>query len=111
MSWQVTKRDDPDAVKVEALSSVAAEGESIYVKVISVKTEEDGSVKVGCSLKYVSQGDGRDLDPNNLQLEKLQAKPAWQAPKKATSSFLCFHLKRANEFFFEASFTLSIVEE
>ncbi|OAE24828.1 hypothetical protein AXG93_4242s1000 [Marchantia polymorpha subsp. ruderalis] len=63
---EVTKRDDPDAVKVEALSSVAAEGESIYVKVISVKTEEDGSVKVGCSLNLWNPSSSAGTDKRNL---------------------------------------------
>ncbi|KAJ7289970.1 hypothetical protein O6H91_Y301400 [Diphasiastrum complanatum] len=79
---EITKKDDSDELKVQAISSVVEEGDEVWVKVISVKHEEDGSVKVGCSLKYVSQSDGRDLDPNNVQHEQQQSRPTWQAPQK-----------------------------
>ncbi|CAM6128870.1 unnamed protein product [Calypogeia fissa] len=80
---EVTDRKDSDEEKVKAISSVVGEGEQVWVKVISVQQEDDGGkVKVGCSLKLVSQGDGKDLDPNNLQLEKHQSKGPWQGQKK-----------------------------
>lgn len=50
---------------------------------ISLKEGEGGGgPKVGCSLKLVSQADGRDLDANNLILDKHERKPAWQQPQK-----------------------------
>ena len=83
---QVTRRDDSEEAKVQALASVAGEGEQVWIKVISVKHEDDGSTKVSCSMKYVSQGDGRDLDPNNVQLEQQQSRPPWQEPQKVLAS-------------------------
>jgi hypothetical protein len=51
--------------------------------VISIKEGEGGGPpKMACSLKLVSQADGRDLDPNNLILDKYERKPAGQEPKK-----------------------------
>ena len=82
--FQVTKRDDSEEAKVKALSSVVNEGEQVWIKVISLKVE-DGSTKVGCSMKYVSQGDGTDLDPNNIQAEKQQSRPSWKEPQKVST--------------------------
>jgi hypothetical protein len=51
--------------------------------VISLKEGEGGGPpKLACSLKLVSQADGRDLDPNNLILDKDGRRPAGQEPKK-----------------------------
>lgn len=85
--FQVTNRDDSEEAKVKALSSVADEGEQVWVKVVSVQVEEDGKTKIGCSMKYVNQGNGEDLDPNNIQAEKNQARPSWKEPQKV-SAFL-----------------------
>lgn len=79
---EVTNRDDSEEAKVKALSSVADEGEQVWVKVVSVQVEEDGKTKIGCSMKYVNQGNGEDLDPNNIQAEKNQARPSWKEPQK-----------------------------
>jgi len=79
---QVTKRDDPDEAKVEALRGVAGEGEKVWVKVISVVHDpERGAPKVGCSMKLVSQSDGADKDPSNLKLAE-QSKPQSRGPQK-----------------------------
>lgn len=86
--FQVTNRDDSEEAKVKALSSVASEGEQVWVKVISVNVEENGNTKIGCSMKYVRQGDGEDLDPNNIQAEKQQSRPAWKEPQKVSTSLL-----------------------
>jgi hypothetical protein len=52
-------------------------------QVISLKEGEGGGPpKLACSLKLVSQADGRDLDPNNLILDKDGRRPAGQEPKK-----------------------------
>eukprot|EP00850_Spirogloea_muscicola_P001584 SM000006S19349 [mRNA] locus=s6:188989:190097:- [translate_table: standard] len=74
---EVTRRDDADAAKVEALAAVAAEGDQVWVKVIAIK-HDDGGAKLSCSIKYVSQKDGADLDANNVELEQQQARPPWQ---------------------------------
>eukprot|EP00898_Chlorokybus_atmophyticus_P003743 jgi/Chlat1/436/Chrsp103S01017 len=79
--YEVAKRDADDAAKVAALSQVVAEGESIWVKVVSVK-DEGGNVKVGCSIKFVNQTDGHDLDPTGLKLEEQQSKPTFGGRKK-----------------------------
>ena len=50
---------------VEDASQVVAKGEKVWVKVIKVDEAEE---RIGLSMKYVSQGDGRDLDANNVQL-------------------------------------------
>ncbi|GAQ77558.1 hypothetical protein KFL_000010070 [Klebsormidium nitens] len=80
---EVTRKDDAEDAKVDALRGVATEGDHVWVKVISLKEGEGGGgPKVGCSLKLVSQADGRDLDANNLILDKHERKPAWQQPQK-----------------------------
>lgn len=61
---------------------MAGEGEEVWIKVISVKQEEEGNTKIGCSMKYVNQGSGVDADPNNVQLEQQQSRPSWQEPQK-----------------------------
>jgi len=47
--------------------------EKVWVKVIEVSP--DGQ-KISLSMKYVSQGDGRDLDPNGVALEGDKARKA-----------------------------------
>jgi len=59
-------RDDSDEEKIAALQGVVSLEERIWVKVVEVTGDERG-LRIGCSMKLVSQGDGRDLDPNNLQ--------------------------------------------
>lgn len=71
---------------MKALSSVASEGEQVWVKVISVNVDENENTKIGCSMKYVRQGDGEDLDPNNIQAEKQQSRPAWKEPQKVSTN-------------------------
>lgn len=80
---EVTKRDDPDELKVEAIAAVAGEGDQVWVKVISVR-QEGANVKVGCSLKFVSQSTGEDLDPNNVKLEQQQSRGNREEPKRVT---------------------------
>eukprot|EP00793_Prasinoderma_coloniale_P006378 PRCOL_00001208-RA len=59
-------RGATDEEKIEALQEVAKTGESVYVKVIGVGTDEQGRLKIACSMRVVSQSDGTDKDPNNL---------------------------------------------
>ncbi len=37
----------------------------VWVKVVEVRDDGSGQPKVNCSMKIVSQEDGRDLDPTN----------------------------------------------
>eukprot|EP00271_Cylindrocystis_brebissonii_P019185 TRINITY_DN573_c0_g2_i1.p1 TRINITY_DN573_c0_g2~~TRINITY_DN573_c0_g2_i1.p1 ORF type:complete len:642 (-),score=166.07 TRINITY_DN573_c0_g2_i1:333-2183(-) len=80
--YEVTKRDDSDENKVSALRGVAVEGDSVFVKVISIKEDESGNAKIGASMKLVEQRDGADKDPSNTQLEAQQSKPPWQERAK-----------------------------
>ncbi|XP_012538556.1 nucleolar protein of 40 kDa isoform X2 [Monomorium pharaonis] len=48
------------------VAEVLQKGERIWCKVISVG--EDG--KVGLSMKHVNQGNGTDLDPNGIELQR-----------------------------------------
>lgn len=80
---EVTDREDPDVKKVQAIAAIAGEGDQVWVKVISLK-DEGGNVKIGCSLKLVSQSTGQDLDPSNVKLEQQQPKGNRQEPKKVT---------------------------
>ncbi|KAF8927191.1 Nucleolar protein of 40 kDa [Dissophora ornata] len=45
------------------VSDVVTQGDHVWVKVISLQDD-----KIALSMKYVSQGDGSDLDPNLVQL-------------------------------------------
>lgn len=58
-----------------ALSSVAGEGESVWVKVVSIKEEDTERPRIGVSMKLVNQRDGSDKDPNNLKLGEHQNRP------------------------------------
>ncbi|KZC06695.1 PREDICTED: nucleolar protein of 40 kDa-like [Dufourea novaeangliae] len=51
---------------VENVAEVLQRGERVWCKVISVG--DDG--KVGLSMKYVNQGNGTDLDPNGVDLQR-----------------------------------------
>ncbi|GAB5359463.1 hypothetical protein AAMO2058_000546300 [Amorphochlora amoebiformis] len=50
--------------RVEEAEEVVQVGEEVFVKVVKVQ-EEGGRVKIGLSLKDVSQDNGRDLNPSN----------------------------------------------
>lgn len=51
---------------VDNVAEVLQRGDRVWCKVISVA--EDG--KIGLSMKYVNQGNGTDLDPNGIELQK-----------------------------------------
>jgi hypothetical protein len=63
---------------VEKVDEILAVGEAVFVKVISL---DDG--KVALAMKYVSQGDGRDLDKNQVQLEMDRQRHAKRGPGEA----------------------------
>lgn len=51
---------------VDNVAEVLQKGERVWCKVISVA--EDG--KIGLSMKHVNQGNGKDLDPNGIELQR-----------------------------------------
>ncbi|KAF9584578.1 Nucleolar protein of 40 kDa [Lunasporangiospora selenospora] len=54
---------------VEKVSDVVSVGDTVWVKAISLQDD-----KIALSMKYVSQGDGEDLDPNLVQLTSAEDK-------------------------------------
>lgn len=50
-------------LQVDKVEDVVSKGDKVFVKVVEIKETERGA-KVSLSLKYASQGDGRDRDPN-----------------------------------------------
>ncbi|XP_011881876.1 PREDICTED: nucleolar protein of 40 kDa-like [Vollenhovia emeryi] len=59
-------RTQVSTAHVDNVAEVLQKGERVWCKVISVG--EDG--KVGLSMKHVNQGDGTDLDPNGVELQR-----------------------------------------
>ncbi|XP_011159394.1 nucleolar protein of 40 kDa [Solenopsis invicta] len=59
-------RTQVSTAHVDNVAEVLQKGERVWCKVISVG--EDG--KVGLSMKYVNQGNGTDLDPNGVELQR-----------------------------------------
>lgn len=59
-------RTQVSSVYVDNVAEVLQKGERVWCKVISVA--EDG--KIGLSMKHVNQGNGTDLDPNGVELQK-----------------------------------------
>ncbi|KAF9090766.1 Nucleolar protein of 40 kDa [Mortierella sp. AD031] len=53
----------------EKISDVVAVGDQVWVKVTSLQDD-----KIALSMKYVSQGNGQDLDPNLVQLTGAEDK-------------------------------------
>ncbi|XP_076290197.1 zinc finger CCHC domain-containing protein 17 [Lasioglossum baleicum] len=52
--------------RVDDVAQVLQKGERVWCKVISMA--DDG--KIGLSMKYVNQGNGTDLDPNGVELQR-----------------------------------------
>ncbi|CAL7948576.1 unnamed protein product [Xylocopa violacea] len=64
-------RSQVSSAHVDNVAEVLQKGERVWCKVISIG--DDG--KIGLSMKYVNQGNGTDLDPNGVQLQRdLQKK-------------------------------------
>lgn len=51
---------------VDDVAEILQKGERVWCKVISIA--EDG--KIGLSMKHVNQGNGTDLDPNGIELQR-----------------------------------------
>ena len=62
-------RDVDDEEKIRVISGVVAEGDDVWVKVVDVETTDGAPPRVSLSMKNVDQGNGEDLDPNNLNYE------------------------------------------
>ena len=62
-------RDADDEEKIRVISGVVAEGDDVWVKVVEVETADGAPPRVSLSMKNVDQGNGVDLDPNNLNYE------------------------------------------
>ena len=60
---------EDDAERVATLQEVVGDvRQSVMVKVVElVEDEQRGGMKIGCSMKLVSQRDGADLDPGNVK--------------------------------------------
>ncbi|GFN78750.1 nucleolar protein of 40 kda [Plakobranchus ocellatus] len=64
------------SVRIEDPSEMLAKGEKVYCKVIGMEGEGE---KISLSMKVVNQTTGKDLDPNNVQLEQDSKKRRqWQ---------------------------------
>ncbi|XP_022091743.1 nucleolar protein of 40 kDa-like [Acanthaster planci] len=56
------------SARVEDVSEVLALGDRVFCKVISLG--EDDNSKISLSMKFVDQGQGKDLDPNLVQMKQ-----------------------------------------
>ncbi|XP_029661093.1 nucleolar protein of 40 kDa-like [Formica exsecta] len=59
-------RSQVSSAHVDNVADILQKGERVWCKVISVA--EDG--KIGLSMKHVNQGNGMDLDPNGVELQR-----------------------------------------
>uniref|UniRef100_A0A1B6MHV7 S1 motif domain-containing protein n=1 Tax=Graphocephala atropunctata TaxID=36148 RepID=A0A1B6MHV7_9HEMI len=77
-------RSQISSSNVDDATEVLQRGERVWCKVISIS--EDG--KIGLSMKVVNQGNGRDLDPNGVQIhqdeQKRKTMPLGGGRKKIT---------------------------
>jgi predicted RNA-binding protein with RPS1 domain len=62
-------RDTEDEEKEAIISGIVAEGDEVYVKVVDVEKVDGAPPRVSLSMKSVDQGNGEDLDPNNLSYD------------------------------------------
>ncbi|XP_047350426.1 nucleolar protein of 40 kDa-like [Vespa velutina] len=66
---------------VDDVTEILQKGERVWCKVISVN--DDG--KIGLSMKHVNQGNGTDLDPNGVELQRdMQKKKAYVPQQRKT---------------------------
>ncbi|XP_032664669.1 nucleolar protein of 40 kDa-like [Odontomachus brunneus] len=59
-------RSQVSSTHVDTVAEILQKGERVWCKVISMT--EDG--KIGLSMKHVNQGNGEDLDPNGVELQR-----------------------------------------
>lgn len=63
-------------------------GAQVWVKVTEVRDDGGGQPKINCSMRAVSQEDGRDLDPDNAAAGRRAPQfggPVTDAPPEAGS--------------------------
>ena len=60
--------------RVEDVSEVVAVDQEVFVKVLSVDFENPARPKISLSMKYASQSDGSDRDPNGVDAESMDRK-------------------------------------
>lgn len=66
MSTYTMRFQQVSSAHVGEVAEVLQKGERVWCKVISMT--DDG--KIGLSMKYVNQGNGEDLDPNGVELQR-----------------------------------------
>lgn len=64
--------------RVEQVEDVVAEGDTVWVKVVEVRTDEG---KYSLDMRYVGQKDGEDKDPNNTQADSGGKGKGGKAPE------------------------------
>ena len=82
-------RGATDEEKIEALQEVAKTGESVYVKVIGVGTDEQGRLKIACSMRVVSQSDGTDQGECRRARWSARARARFYSVLEAIDEFVC----------------------
>lgn len=57
--------------RVETVSEIVSIGDDVYVKIIKIEENVggDGKSRISLSMKYCSQTDGTDRDPNGFEAE------------------------------------------
>lgn len=74
-------RSQVSTTHVDDVGEILQRGERVWCKVISVS--DDG--KIGLSMKHVNQGNGTDLDPNGVELQRdMQKKKAYTPQQRKT---------------------------
>jgi ribosomal protein S1 len=58
--------------RVENAADIVSQGDEIYVKVITIEdgSEDRPKTRISLSMKYCSQSDGADRDPNGVLAEQ-----------------------------------------
>lgn len=58
------------SVRVDDVSEILQRGDQVWCKVVNI--DDDG--KIGLSMKFVNQGNGKDLDPNGVEWQRSEQK-------------------------------------
>lgn len=74
-------RSQVSSSHIDDVAEILQRGERVWCKVISVS--DDG--KIGLSMKHVNQGNGTDLDPNGVELQRdMQKKKVYVSQQRKT---------------------------
>jgi predicted RNA-binding protein with RPS1 domain len=61
--------------RVENVNDIVTVGDDVYVKVMKIEEAgADGKSRISLSMKYCSQSDGTDRDPNGIDAETDERK-------------------------------------